>query len=214
LIFVDTAGLRRHAKINDAVEYYSSIRTERVLRDADVCLVLLDGSETVHVQDLRVARKAWDAGLGVIVVVNKWDLVEKEQGTVMEFERALRKRTPFLGHVPVLFTSALTGHRVRKALDAVVAVGKERKRRVGTPEVNDGLRSLVERQPPPHARGRPVKIRYASQVAIEPPTFVVFSNLPKAIPESYLRYLENGFRARWGFRGVPLRIFPRTAKRN
>jgi GTP-binding protein len=212
LVFVDTAGLRRHARIDDSVEYYSSIRTERVLREADVCLVLIDATEPVHVQDLRIGRKAWDAGLGVIFVVNKWDLVEKTHASSMEFERALRKRAPFLRDVPILFASALTGQRIRKALDLVVLIGDERLKRIATSEVNQGLEALVIRQPPPHARGRPVKIRYASQVAVAPPTFVVFSNLPKAIPESYLRYLEHGFRARWGFQGVPLRVFPRTAK--
>jgi GTP-binding protein len=153
-----------------------------------------------------VAEQAWSAGAGVILAVNKWDLVEKETMTAPHFEKEARQRAPFLKWIPILFISALTGQRVRKTLDLVLAVHEQRQRRVETHEVNEVLRELVSRQPPPHSRGRAVKIRYGTQVATAPPTFALFSNFPKDIPEHYIRYLHNGFRERWGFMGMPLRI--------
>jgi GTPase len=113
---------------------------------------------------------------------------------------------PFLGHVPFLFASALTGQRVHKALDLILEVQEQRLRRISTHEVNEGLADLVRRQPPPHSRGRPVKLRYATQVSVAPPSFVIFSNLPKEVPDHYVRFLQNGFRERWGFEGSPIRI--------
>jgi GTP-binding protein len=206
LIFVDTAGLRRQARVSEGVEFFSSVRTERAIERADVCLLLIDATEPIHNQDLKIAQKAWDAGCGMILVANKWDLVEKETMTAPNFEKALRQKAPFLEWVPILFTSALTGLRVQKTLELILEVDAERNRRVPTHEVNEVVRSLFARARPPHAQGRPVKILYGSQVAVAPPTIVLWSNLPDAIPESYLRYLQNGFRAAWGFRGVPLRI--------
>ena len=206
LVFVDTAGLRRQSRVTDSLEYYSALRTVRVVQDADVCVVLVDGTEPLHVQDLKVAEQAWTAGAGVILAVNKWDLVEKETMTAPAFEKDVRRRAPFLQWIPVLFISALTGQRVRKTLDLVVAVHDERLRRVETHEVNELLRELVGRQPPPHSRGRPVKIRYGTQVGVAPPTFALFANFPKDVPEHYIRYVHNGFRERWGFSGVPIRI--------
>jgi GTPase len=206
LILVDTAGLRRQARVKDSLEYYSALRTARVVQEADVCLVLVDGTEPLHVQDLRVAEQAWDAGAGVILAVNKWDLVEKETQTAPNLEKEMRKRAPFLQWMPILFLSALTGQRVRKTLDLVLEVQAQRQRRIETHEVNEALSEIVGRQPPPHSRGRAVKIRYGTQVAVAPPTFVLFSNLPKEIPEHYIRYIHNGFRERWGFSGTPIRI--------
>jgi GTPase len=206
MIFVDTAGLRRQARVHENVEYYSAIRTERAIERADVCLLLIDATEPIHNQDLKIAQKAWDAGCGLILVANKWDLVEKETMTAPRFERALRDKAPFLEWVPILFTSATTGQRVTKTLDLILEVQAQRSRRVATHEVNEALGELTTRTRPPHAQGRAVKILYATQVAVEPPTFVLWANHPEAIPETYERYLHNGFRARWGFRGAPLRI--------
>ncbi len=211
LVFVDTAGLRRQARINESIEYYSSLRTARVVQQADVALVLVDATEPLHVQDVKVAEMAWEAGCAVILVVNKWDLVVKDDKTAPAFERHVRDKAPFLQWVPVLFTSALSGQRIRKALDLVLEVQEQRQRRIPTAEVNEALQALVGRQPPPHARGRQVKLRYATQVAVEPPTFVVFSNLPREVPEHYIRYLHNGFRERWGFLGTPVRIHVRAS---
>jgi GTP-binding protein len=207
LVFVDTAGLRRQARVKDSLEYYSALRTARVVEEADVALVLVDATEgEMHIQDIKVAEMAWEAGAGVIVVVNKWDLVEKETMTAPNFEKKARERVPFLQWVPFLFTSALTGQRVHKALDLVLEVQEQRTRRIETHEVNDALAELVRRQPPPHSRGRQVKLRYGTQVSVEPPTFLLFSNLPREIPDHYVRYLMNGFRERWAFTGSPIRI--------
>lgn len=207
LILVDTAGLRRQAKVSDSIEYYSALRTERVVLDSDVCIVLVDASEEeLHAQDIRIIQTAWDAGKAVILLANKWDLVEKDTMTAVEWERKVRARVPFLTWVPIVFISALTGQRVRKCLDLVLEVEAERHRRIETHEVNEVLERLVGRQPPPHHRGRVVKIKYATQIETSPPTFVLFSNFPKAIPDHYVRYLHNGFRDAWGFMGTPIRI--------
>ena len=206
LMFVDTAGLRRQARVHENVEYYSALRTERSIDRADVCMLLIDATEPIHHQDLRIAQKAWDAGCGLIIVANKWDLVEKETMTAPNFEKALRDKAPFLEWVPVIFTSSLTGLRVQKTLDLVLAVQEQRARRVPTHEVNEVLNELVTRARPPQSQGHPVRFYYATQVAIEPPTIVAWSNLPEAVPESYQRYLHNGFRKAWGFMGSPIRI--------
>jgi GTP-binding protein len=206
LVFVDTAGLRRQARVHESVEYYSGIRTEQAIERADVCLLLIDATEPIHHQDLRIAQRAWDAGCGLILVANKWDLVPKETMTAPHFEKALREKAPFLEWVPILFTSATTGQRVQRTLDLVLEVQEARIRRVATHEVNEVLRELVARARPPATQGHPVKLYYGTQVAVEPPTFVLWSNLPDAIPESYLRYLNTGFRKAWGFLGAPLRM--------
>jgi GTPase len=206
LIFIDTAGLRRQARIDPGLEYYSALRTERAIERADVCLLLVDATEPVHVQDLKIAEKAWKAGCALIIVANKWDLVAKETNTAVAFERALQTRAPTLRWVPVVFTSALSGQRVRKVLDLVLDVAANREQRVATREVNEVLRALVARKQPPHFRGHPVKLLYATQVAVKPPTFVIFTNQPDGVPDHYLRFLHNGFRAAWSFLGTPLRL--------
>jgi GTP-binding protein len=132
LMFVDTAGLRRQAKISPGLEYYAALRTERAIERADVCMLLVDATEPVHIQDLRVAEKAWKNGCGLILVANKWDLVEKDGRTAIEFEKNLRERAPSLRSVPILFTSALTGQRVRKVLDVILEVAKARETRIPT----------------------------------------------------------------------------------
>jgi GTPase len=214
LVFVDTAGLRRQSRIDESVEYYSSLRTARVIQASHVCLVLIDAVEGLTKQDVKILEQAWEAGCGVVLGVNKWDLLEKDEHTAPQYERTLRGKIPFLEWVPVLFLSALTGQRVRRTLDLLLEVAAERRRRIATHEVNEVLDRLVVRQPPPHSRGRAVKIRYGTQVDTEPPTFVLFSNLPREIPDHYIRYLQNGFRRAWGFRGVPIRIRLRESNPN
>lgn len=213
VVLVDTAGLRRQTRISDQLEYYSALRTERVVLDSDVCVALVDASEEeIHAQDIRIIQTAWDAGKAVILLANKWDLVEKETMTAVEWTTRARARVPFLNWVPTVFVSALTGQRVRKVLDLVLEVQEERYRRIETHEVNEVLRHLVARQPPPHHRGSAVKIRYGTQVDVAPPTFALFSNFPKAIPAHYVRYLHNGFRDAWSFMGTPIRIKLRSGK--
>lgn len=212
LVFVDTAGLRRQSRVKDSLEYYSALRTARALDGADVAVVLLDAHDGLGIQDLRVAETAWKAGCGVVLVVNKWDLVEKDSRTASDFEKHARGRAPFLDCVPFLFASALTGQRVHNALGLVLQVQEQRLRRIATHEVNKALEALVGRQPPPRSRGRQVKLRYGTQAEVEPPTFVLFSNLPREIPEHYIRYVVHGFRERWGFLGSPIRIQLRASR--
>src|SRR5690606_34547325 len=140
-----------------------------------------DATEPIHHQDLRIAQKAWDAGCGLIVVANKWDLVEKETMTAPNFEKALRQKVPFMEWVPIIFTSAISGQRVQKTLDLVLEVQAQRQRRVPTHEVNEVLNALVTRAKPPQAQGHPVRFYYATQVAVEPPTIVAWSNMPEAV---------------------------------
>ena len=213
LVLVDTAGLRRQSRISDELEYYSALRTERVVLDSDVCVALVDASEEeLHAQDIRIIQTAWDAGKAVILLANKWDLVEKETMTAVEWTARARARVPFLNWVPVVFVSALSGQRVRKVLDLILEVQEERYRRIDTHEVNEVLRHLVGRQPPPHHRGAAVKIRYGTQVDVAPPTFALFSNFPKSVPAHYVRYLHNGFRNAWSFMGTPIRLKLRSSK--
>lgn len=213
LVFIDTAGLRKQARIEPGVEYFSSLRTARAIDRADVALVLVDATEgELNVQDLKVAEKAWAAGKSMILIVNKWDLVEKDTKTAIEYEKKVRERAPMLRSVPILFTSAVTGQRVHKVLDQIVDVAAERHRKISTKEVNDVVRELAGRVQPPHYRGMPVKVLYATQVETAPPTFVLFVNHPKALTQAYLRYLHNGFRQRWGFLGSPVRLRIRSRR--
>jgi GTP-binding protein len=206
LVFIDTAGLRRQSRVSNSLEYYSALRTARVVQQADVCLVLMDATEEPSSQDLKVVEQAYDAGAGIILMVNKWDLVEKDMHTAPTREKEIRQKATFLQWVPILFTSALTGQRTRKTLDLILEVQEERHRRIDTHEVNEALDQIVRHQPPPHSRGRSVKLRYGTQVSVAPPTFLIFSNFPKEIPDHYIRYVHNSLRKRWGFIGTAVRI--------
>ncbi|MGH7575531.1 MAG: ribosome biogenesis GTPase Der [Longimicrobiales bacterium] len=206
LVFVDTAGLRRQSRIERGLEYYSALRSERAIERADVCILLIDATEPVHIQDLRIAEKAWSRGCALMIVANKWDLVDKDTMTAARFEQALRHKAPSLRWVPIIFTSALTGQRVHRTLDLVLEVAAERSRRLPTHVVNEAVQELAVKQPPPHFRGMHVKLLYATQAQTAPPTFVLFVNQPRGLPEHYLRFLRNGFRERWGFLGTPIRL--------
>ncbi|HSM36668.1 MAG TPA: ribosome biogenesis GTPase Der [Longimicrobiales bacterium] len=206
LVLVDTAGLRRQARVKEGVEYYSALRTERAIARSAVCLLLIDSTEEIHVQDLRIAERTLDAGCGLVIVANKWDLIEKDDRTSAAYEKHVKERAPSLAHVPMVFISALTGQRVRKALDIALEVADRRETRIATSEVNDVVGELVRRLPPPHHHGRAVKILYATQAGVRPPTFVFFSNEPKGFTRNYLRYLTNGLRRAWDFGGVPLQL--------
>jgi len=209
LVFVDTAGLRRQSKVSDGVEFYATLRTRRAIDRADICCLLIDGVEGLQNQDLKIATLAWEAGRGLIIIVNKWDLVEKGDKTAAHFERDAREKVPYLSFVPFLFTSALTGQRVSRVLDVILEVEAERLKRITTSQVNDVLGQLVARRQPPQAAGREIKLLYATQVETAPPTIAVFGNHPELVQEHYVRYLHNGFREAWGFKGSPLRIVMR-----
>jgi len=213
LNFIDTAGLRRRPKVTDDVEFYSTVRTERAMERADICVLVIDASQGLTSQDLRVADQAWLNGAGVIVAVNKWDLIEeKDPDTALKGKQEAEERAPMFKHVPFVYVSALTGLRVRKLLDLILQVQESRLLRISTSEVNNVLEELVNRNQPPQAVGREVKLLYASQVGIRPPTFAVISNRPETIPESYQRYLVNGFYKAWGFNGTRLRLKLRKKK--
>lgn len=207
LVFIDTAGLRRQARVEDGIEFYSGLRTRRAIDRADICVLLIDATEGLHNQDLKIAHMAWDAGRGLIMVVNKWDIKEeKGDKSAAHLERDAGEKAPFLKFVPWIFTSALTGQRVNKTLDVILEVEAERKKRVPTSEVNEGLHGLLARRQPPQASGREVKLNYATQVSVAPPTIAVFGNAPDLVAEHYVRFLHNGFRELWGFTGSPLVI--------
>ena len=208
-IFVDTAGLRRQARIDDGVEFYSSLRSRRAIDRADICLLMIDATEGLHNQDLKIATLAWDAGRGMIILVNKWDLKEKDDKTSAKFQKECIEKAPYLKFVPFLFTSAITGQRVTKVLDVILEVEAERSKRISTSEVNDALAELLARRQPPQAAGREIKLNYATQVETSPPAIAVFGNHPDLVQEHYVRYLHNGFREKWGFHGNPLRILLR-----
>ena len=209
LVFVDTAGLRRQARIDDGIEFYSALRTRRAIDGSDICVLLIDAVEGLHNQDLKIATLAWDAGRALILVVNKWDLKEKDGKTAQKFEKECREKAPFLTWVPFLFTSALTGQRVTKVLDVIMEVEGERNKRISTSQVNDGLEQLQARLQPPQAAGREVRLLYATQIETAPPTIAVFGNHPELVQANYQKYLHNGFRELWGFMGNPLNVIMR-----
>jgi GTP-binding protein len=206
-VFIDTAGLRRQSKIEEGIEFYSALRTRRAIERADICVLIVDATEgEIQNQDLKIATLAWDAGRGLIVVVNKWDLAAKDDKASAKYQKAAGEKAPFLHFVPFLFTSALTGQRVNRVLELILEVEEERAKRIATAEVNEKLQELLARRQPPQAAGREVKLNYATQVETDPPTIAVFGNAPDLVEEHYVRYLHNGFRSFWRFTGSPLRI--------
>ncbi|HUR92692.1 MAG TPA: ribosome biogenesis GTPase Der [Gemmatimonadaceae bacterium] len=209
IVFVDTAGLRRQSKVSDGIEFYSTLRTRRAIESATICVLMIDAVEGLHNQDLKIANLAWEAGRGLIVVVNKWDLADKDEKSTAKFEKEAGEKAPFLKFVPFLFTSALTGQRVQKLYDVIVEVDAERQKRISTSQVNNTLGELVARRQPPQAAGHEVKLNYATQVETAPPMIAVFGNNPDKVQEHYIRYLHNGFREAWGFTGNPLRVVMR-----
>jgi GTP-binding protein len=215
LKFIDTAGLRRKAKVEDDLEFYATLRTERAIGRAQVCVLVVDAVVGLHNQDLRIATEAWEAGCGLVVVVNKWDLIqEKDANTARRGQEELIEKAPFLRYVPFVYVSAITGQRVRRVLDLILEVADQREQRVPTAEVNKVLTELLERNAPPQKPGEEVKLLYASQIATAPPTFAIVSNRPDDVPEPYQRYLVHGFRAAWPFTGSPVRLkFTRRGSR-
>jgi GTP-binding protein len=206
LTFIDTAGLRKRGRIDEAVEFYAALRTERAIERADVCVIVVDAQSGLTTMDVKIAAQAWEAGTGLVFAVNKWDLVEKDHTTADAGRKVALERAPFLEDVPFIYLSAKTGLRAPKVLDAVVEVAEARLLRVQTAEVNRALRELARLRQPPQSGGSEVKLLYGSQIATAPPTFAVVSSRPEAIPDSYRRFLVNGLRQRFGFRGSPIRL--------
>jgi GTP-binding protein len=207
LNFIDTAGLRKRSKVEDDIEFYSTLRTRRAIDRAQVCVLVVDAKLGMHNQDLRIATEAWDSGCGLIIVVNKWDLIEeKDAYTARRGQDELIEKAPFLAYVPFLYTSANSGQRVSQLKDLIIEVAEARQQRIGTAEVNKVLEALIQRSAPPQKPGEEVKLLYASQVGVAPPTIAVICNRPDDVPESYQRYLGHGFRQQWPFLGSPLRL--------
>jgi GTPase len=206
-VFVDTAGLRRQSRVDDGIEFYSTLRTRRAIERAEICVLVLDATLGLENQDLKIANISWEMGRGLIVVVNKWDIKEeKTDKSSAHFVRDAGEKAPFLKFVPFVFTSALTGQRVNKILDLILQVEQERQKRISTSEINDTLGALVARRQPPQAAGHEIKLKYASQVETAPPAIGIWGNHPELVQEHYVRYLHNGFREAYGFLGNPLRM--------
>lgn len=205
-VLVDTAGIRAKGRIGRSVERYSVSRALAAVRRADVALILLDGVEGATAQDTKIAGEAHEAGCATILVVNKWDRRAGERDAETEYRLALQEKFKYLAYAPIAFVSALTGHRVMDLFRQIDAVAAERERRIPTAELNAIIQEAVTRRPPPAERGRPVRLRYATQVGVKPPTFLCFATAAHGLHFSYLRYLENCLRQAYGFRGTPIRL--------
>jgi GTP-binding protein len=213
-VFIDTAGIRRKSKVTERVEKYSAIRALKSLERCDVALVLIDGFEGLTEQDARIAEFAEESGRAMILVVNKWDLVQKETRTMEEYKERIRREVKTLDYVPILFISALTGQRASRIFQVINEVVAEYRKRITTGELNTWLREAVQSYPPPAFHNRPVKLLFISQVSVAPPTFVLFVNEPMGLGESYQRYLLRRLREKHGFAGTPLRLFLKRRRKD
>ena len=205
-ILVDTAGLRKKAKINEAIERYSVIRTLTAIERSNVCVLVIDAKEGVSEQDSKIVGYAHDNKKAIIVAVNKWDLIEKDNTTMKEFEYNIRKRLPFINYAPIVYISALTGQRIVNLLDTILIVNNNYNHRIKTGVLNDILNRAVLSTQAPSDKGKRAKLYYGSQVAVRPPTFLLSVNDKKLFHFSYVRYLENQIREYFGFDGVPIII--------
>ena len=205
-LFIDTAGMRRKSKVDDAVEKYSNLRSVSAIERADVCLILIDANEGVTEQDTKVAGLAHEAGKACIIVVNKWDMVEKDTNTMQKMTDDIRRDLSYMTYAPVLFISALTGQRVDKLFEMVNAVSNQNSMRITTGMLNNILEDATARVQPPTDKGRRLKIYYMTQVGVKPPHFVIFCNDARLFHFSYQRYLENQIRAVFGLTGTPVKI--------
>ncbi len=206
VVLVDTAGLRRRARVKENIEFYALLRTERAIQECDVAVLLLDATQGLESQDIRVLKDAEDMNKGLVLVVNKWDLIEKDTNTARNFEAQINERLRTLEYVPVLFISALTRQRVHKVLETVMNVARLRKQRIPTARLNQVMQEAVASHHPPTYRNQFVKIKYMTQVRDTPPVFAFFCNYPQGVKESYRRYLENKLREAFDFTGVPLTL--------
>ncbi|MEC1448093.1 ribosome biogenesis GTPase Der [Bacillus haynesii] len=211
-VIVDTAGMRKKGKVYEATEKYSVLRALKAIDRSEVVCVVLDGEEGIIEQDKRIAGYAHEAGKAVVIVVNKWDAVEKDERTMKEFEEKVRDHFQFLDYAPVLFMSALTKKRIHTLMPAVMTASENHSMRVQTNILNDIIMDAVAMNPTPTHNGNRLKIYYATQVAVKPPTFVVFVNDPELMHFSYKRFLENRIRDAFGFEGTPIKIFARARK--
>jgi len=207
---IDTAGLRKKTKVNEDVEFYSTMRSIRAIEESDVCMLLLDATRGVESQDMNVFNLIIKNRKGCVILVNKWDLVEnKETNTMKEFEDKIKEKIAPFNDIPIIFTSALTKQRLLKGLEETIRVYENRKRKIKTSELNKIMLEAIEDFRPPSVKGKYVKIKYVAQLPTYAPTFAFYANLPQYVKDPYKRYLENRIRDNWDFTGVPIQIFIR-----
>lgn len=204
-ILVDTAGLRKRKNVKENVEFYSTVRTDRALRECDVAILMVDAMQGFEHQDKHILREAADYNKGIIIVLNKWDLVpEKNTNLLKEFEEYVYDRIPDMQWVPIVSASAITKQRIYRVIDAADTVLEERKKKISTSDFNDFLQDVMKERPLPMKRGTALKIKYALQVKASPPVFKFFMNMPSELPANYRRFLEKRIRQTFGFKGVPI----------
>lgn len=206
---VDTAGIRRKAKVKEDLEFYSVMRSVRAIEHSDVCILMIDATRGFESQDQNIFWLAQKNRKGVVILVNKWDLIEKDTMSAKEYEKVIRKEIEPFTDVPILFVSALTKQRLLKALETTVQVFENRKQRIPTSKFNEYMLNIIEHMPPPALKGKYVKIKYCMQLPTPMPQFVFFANLPQYVKEPYKRFLENKIREKWDFTGVPIDIYIR-----
>ena len=201
---VDTAGLRRKTKVNDAIEFYSTLRTQKAIRECDVAILLIDAVQGMEAQDIKVLREAEKFNKGIILVVNKWDLVEKETNTLKTYIDGIYEKIATMSYIPVISASALTGQRVTKIIELAQDVIEERKKQIPTSKLNKFIEQILRENPLPLSNRHPLTIKYGTQVKANPPVFSFFMNKPKELPPNYRRYMESKLRDTFGFIGVPI----------
>lgn len=206
-ILVDTAGIRKKAKVTEDIEYYSTLRSVRTIENSDVCILMIDATEGLQKQDLVIYYMIEKNHKGVVVLVNKWDLVEKDHMTMMQYEEKLREELAPYNDVPIIFTSTVTKQRIHKALETAMEVYSNRIKKVSTSDLNDLLLPIIDATPPPSVKSKYVQIKYVTQLPTHAPAFAFFCNLPQYVAESYKRFLENKIRENFNFSGIPIRIF-------
>ncbi|MEA4937259.1 MAG: ribosome biogenesis GTPase Der [Paludibacter sp.] len=208
---VDTAGIRKKAKVHEDLEYYSVVRSIRAIENSDVCILMIDATRGIESQDMNIFSLIQKNKKGLVVAVNKWDLIEsKENNDVKKFENSIRERLAPFVDFPIIFTSAVTKQRILKLVDEAVKVFENKQRKVPTAKLNEYLLPLIENYPPPALKGKYIKIKYITQLPnTQVPTFIFFANLPQYVKEPYKRFLENKIRAKWDFTGTPIQVFIR-----
>ena len=206
-LLIDTAGIRKKAKVTEDIEFYSVLRSVRTIENADVCLFLIDASEGIQKQDLSIYYMIEKNSKGVVVLVNKWDLVEKDHKTMVEYEENLRKQLAPYNDVPIIFTSTITKQRIHKALETAMEVFTNRTKKIPTSKLNDVMLEVIQQTPPPANKGKYIKIKFVQQLPTHAHAFAFFCNLPQYLTEAYRRFLENRMREVFDFKGVPIKIF-------
>jgi GTPase len=207
LILIDTAGLRRRKQIENDIEYYSTIRTIKAIRQSDVCMLLIDATEGISNQDLAIFHEITEANRGVVILVNKWDLVEKDHKSVKAFTEEVKKRLAPFTDVPIFFTSNVTKQRLLKALEKATEIAENRSRKIPTSKLNEVMLPLIQAYPPPIYKGKEVRIKFVTQLPTRSPAIAFFCNTPQNVKEAYQRFLENKLRENFDFSGIPVRLY-------